>query len=293
MENNLFTKCPTRPGFERACTHSDLVQTLTRDYCVCNVQNLINSGKESVTTPGPGIASPNLNIDLFSLMKPQNELNNTEITYTKPALTADKPRMSSPPALGLQNFMNTDNRQEYTIINNLGGVGDKSHQRPDSIPSLNMLAAALPSCDILTPRASVRVSKSEEIKNEQSSMVESERQARKAMIKEVHNIDLKTDEEWTYTPPKYYNVKETSMAALNSYKYVTLYKHNKRTNRTIRYFVCQYHNCDRKFNKSWNFIDHMRMHNGEKPYTCNHCGRQFTQKGNFNKHCRIHSTSDS
>lgn len=97
------------------------------------------------------------------------------------------------------------------------------------------------------------------------------------------------DEEWTYTPPQYYNVKTTSVEALDSYKYTIMYKHNKKSGRTVRYFLCQYDNCDKKFNKSWNFIDHMRMHNGEKPYKCKDCGKEFTQKGNFNKHCRIHS----
>ena len=193
----------------------------------------------------------------------------------------------------VDNIINTDIRKAYTIINSSNSLKDKSPHRPEILGLATPLAPTLPACSNLIPIASVRSVKSEEIKNEHSSMVESERQARKAMIKETHNIDLKTDEEWTYTPPKYYNVKESSVAALESYKYVTLYKHNKRTNRTVRYFVCQYPNCDKKFNKSWNFIDHMRMHNGEKPYTCGHCGKQFTQKGNFNKHCRIHTTSDS
>lgn len=115
-----------------------------------------------------------------------------------------------------------------------------------------------------------RGSKSEEVKDRESIIMDEQRQAKKAMIKEAHQIDLNEDEEWTYTAPKYYNVKETSVNALESYKYITLYKHNKKTNRTVRYFVCQYESCDKKFNKSWNFIDHMRMHNNEKPYTCVH-----------------------
>lgn len=64
----------------------------------------------------------------------------------------------------------------------------------------------------------------------------------KLIRKNSEQSDLNDDEEWTYRAPKYYNVKESSVSALDSYKYVTIYKHNKRTNRTVRYFVCQYEN---------------------------------------------------
>ena len=49
-----------------------------------------------------------------------------------------------------------------------------------------------------------------------------------------------SNDEWTSTPPQYYNVKTTSMQALESYKYITTYKHNKKSGRTVRYFICQY-----------------------------------------------------
>ena len=104
------------------------------------------------------------------------------------------------------------------------------------------------------------------------------------------NASDESGDEWTFTTPSNYNVKHASVVALDNYKYITKYKHNRRSGRTVRYFLCQYPDCDKKFNKSWNFIDHMRMHNGEKPYQCSHCGKQFTQKGNFNKHCRIHTS---
>ena len=80
-------------------------------------------------------------------------------------------------------------------------------------------------------------SKSEEVKNEQSFLIGQGRQVSKAFVKKSLNFDLKDDEEWTYTPPKFYNVKESSVSALDSYKYITIYKHNKKTNRTVRYFL--------------------------------------------------------
>mmetsp|Transcript_16647 Transcript_16647/g.18503 ORF Transcript_16647/g.18503 Transcript_16647/m.18503 type:complete len:169 (-) Transcript_16647:95-601(-) len=75
-----------------------------------------------------------------------------------------------------------------------------------------------------------------------------------------------SDCEWLSSAPEYYNVKKANIAPMKNHKYLTVYKHNKGTGRVLRYFICKYDNCERKFNKTWNFIDHVRIHTGEKPY---------------------------
>lgn len=52
-------------------------------------------------------------------------------------------------------------------------------------------------------------------------------------------------------------------------------------------YVCRHNNCGKEFTKTWNLQDHLRMHQGIKPYACTQCNRRFTQKGNLVRHQAI------
>lgn len=70
------------------------------------------------------------------------------------------------------------------------------------------------------------------------------------------------------------------------------YKPCKNAIRNKRIIVCKYDNCNKEFTKSWNFLDHARMHEGLKPFVCDICGKSFTQSGNMKKHRKQHAVDD-
>ena len=46
--------------------------------------------------------------------------------------------------------------------------------------------------------------------------------------------------------------------------------------------------CGKTFSKSNNLRQHMRVHEGLRPYHCSHCGKGFRQKQNLERHERVH-----
>ena len=63
---------------------------------------------------------------------------------------------------------------------------------------------------------------------------------------------------------------------------------NQETMRVNTVLVCKYGWWNKEFKKSWDLLDHVKQHTGEKPYTCEICKKHFAQRGNLVKHRRLH-----
>ena len=84
--------------------------------------------------------------------------------------------------------------------------------------------------------------------------------------------------------------EEQSHYALRGYKYKIIYTNE--ANRRKTHFKCTFEGCHKVFSKTWNFLDHARMHEGMKPFVWDVCSKTFTQKGNMLKHKRQHTMPD-
>lgn len=69
----------------------------------------------------------------------------------------------------------------------------------------------------------------------------------------------------------------------------TKHVYNSTTKRMNKVITCNYPGCGKEFNKTWNILDHFKVHTGEKPYKCGNCKKSFSQKGNLTKHLKLHS----
>ena len=80
---------------------------------------------------------------------------------------------------------------------------------------------------------------------------------------------------------------------LKHYKYSQIFRKNPKNGKVVIVYICGYPNCGKEFMRTWNLLDHVRMHVGVKPYACHICGKSFTQIGNMRKHVQQHlSTSN-
>ena len=93
----------------------------------------------------------------------------------------------------------------------------------------------------------------------------------KHSIREIKDFELFSEK------LREFKVKEAKKASLESCCYSTFHQYNKMSSRFLRYYTCEFHDphtsvkWGRIFNKTWNLVDHNRVHTGEKPYVWHVC----------------------
>jgi hypothetical protein len=60
--------------------------------------------------------------------------------------------------------------------------------------------------------------------------------------------------------------EDEELSILNGYNFSLSYVSSKGPRRRKRIIHCKHPNCSKEFIKAWNFLDHARMHLGEKPF---------------------------
>lgn len=81
---------------------------------------------------------------------------------------------------------------------------------------------------------------------------------------------------------------DMNLELLKEYEYETKTRIEAGDDKPTIVYVCKYKNCSKEFTRTWNILDHARMHKGIKPYQCDFCSKGFTQKGNLRKHMKTH-----
>ena len=106
------------------------------------------------------------------------------------------------------------------------------------------------------------------------------------------SINFNYHQTW-YNVTKKSNIKKSreNMQVLRNYKCTVEQRKNIRGGITTVY-TCKYDGCNKEFTRTWSILDHVRMHEGIRPYTCPYCSRSYTQKGNMIKHMRRHTEPD-
>ena len=78
---------------------------------------------------------------------------------------------------------------------------------------------------------------------------------------------------------------------LEPYNYEKRIEADRKTLKHKIVYYCRYRECGKRYTKTWNLLDHVRMHEGIRPFKCEKCPKSFTQKGNLKKHQIQHTLS--
>ena len=79
-----------------------------------------------------------------------------------------------------------------------------------------------------------------------------------------------------------------NLKLLKEYSYDCEYRTNSKSGKKFIVYIWNEENCRKEFLRTWNLLDHLRMHQGIKPYIWKFCSKSFTQKCNLRKHVYRH-----
>jgi len=82
---------------------------------------------------------------------------------------------------------------------------------------------------------------------------------------------------------------DMNLELLKEYEYTTELRNCSEEDKPITVYICKHNNWNKEFTRTWNILDHARMHKGIKPYNCKFCLKGFTQQGNLKKHMKTHT----
>ena len=78
-----------------------------------------------------------------------------------------------------------------------------------------------------------------------------------------------------------------NLEQLKHFNYGKEFRRNPKNGRMVIVYTWGYPECGKEFMRTWNLLDHVKMHQGIKPFVCPYCSNTFTQKGNLRKHVYI------
>lgn len=81
-----------------------------------------------------------------------------------------------------------------------------------------------------------------------------------------------------------------NLEAFKDFEFEVISVKNLKTGNFNTAYRCLYNNCGKTMDRTWNLLDHVRMHKGIKPFKWGVCGKAFTQRGNMAKHAKLHKT---
>ena len=80
-----------------------------------------------------------------------------------------------------------------------------------------------------------------------------------------------------------------NLQVLKDFPYDYEYRRNPSNGKLVIVYICKFDNWEKEFLSAWNLLDHVRMHQGIKPFVCPYCPKTFTQNGNLRKHVYRHN----